>query len=149
MGFRTDGKVIAKMNLVLDKAMYEKGRALKEDPRTVRKAIEDTVAAGRVGALTLDPSFLVFEPMSRKSSRKKKVKIITNMYCISVSTSEPVVEASSFWLSMTKLYVVIGCIVALVVIAIIQAGCTIYKTSRGSSVNHKVPICLISLVLNL
>lgn len=63
---RNDGQVIAKMNLVLDKAMYEKGRALKEDPRTVRKAIEDTVASGHVGALTLDPSFLVFEPMSCK-----------------------------------------------------------------------------------
>jgi hypothetical protein len=41
-------------------------------------------------------------------------------------------------LSATKLYIVIGCIAALVLIAVIQAGCTIYKTVRNPSSHHKV-----------
>lgn len=41
-------------------------------------------------------------------------------------------------LSATKLYIVIGCIVALVLVAIIQAGCTIYRTAKSPSPHHKV-----------
>lgn len=54
------------MNVVLDKAMYEKGRALKTDEKSVRRAIEETVNTGQVGALNVDPAYLVFEPQSRK-----------------------------------------------------------------------------------
>lgn len=57
---------------------------------------------------------------------------------VSVTSSIPVTESDSQWLSSTKLYLVIGCIIALVIIAVIQAGCTIYKTVRGSSSSHKV-----------
>lgn len=39
--------------------------------------------------------------------------------------------ASFFQLSEVRLYIVLGCIAALVLIAVIQATCTIYKTSKG------------------
>lgn len=64
---RDKGSVIAKMNVILDKAKYEKGRALKDEQKSVKKALEDTVSTGRVGALTVDPDYLVFEPLSCKS----------------------------------------------------------------------------------
>ena len=47
-----------------------------------------------------------------------------------------------------KLYVVVACIAALVLVAIIQASCTIFKMSRRGSSVQKVrlaPSCLIEL----
>lgn len=57
-----------------------------------------------------------------------------------VSNTIPLDENSNnnILLSATKLWIVIGCISALVFIAIIQAGCTIYKTARRPRPNHKV-----------
>lgn len=49
------------------------------------------------------------------------------------STSSSGVEEEGF-LSSTKLYIVIAGIAALVLIAIVQATCTIYKMSKKSSV---------------
>jgi hypothetical protein len=59
---RSDDKVLAKMNVVIDKAQYEKGRALKEDINPVEKTLQETVAAGTVGNLAVDPGYLVFTP---------------------------------------------------------------------------------------
>lgn len=47
-------------------------------------------------------------------------------------------ETNGIFMSITKLWIVIGCIAALVFIAVIQAGCTIYKSSRKPSKHHKV-----------
>lgn len=49
-------------------------------------------------------------------------------------------SSNEILLSATKLYIVIGCIVALVLVAIIQAGCTIYRTAKSPSPHHKVRI---------
>jgi hypothetical protein len=49
-------------------------------------------------------------------------------------------SSSSFLqLSETRLYIVLGCIAALVLVALLQATCTIYKTSSKSN-KHKVII---------
>lgn len=63
---------MAKMNLVLDKAGLIAGRSLENnaDPMAMAEAagsqaerlLQDTLATGRVGALTVDPQYLVFEP---------------------------------------------------------------------------------------
>lgn len=45
--------------------------------------------------------------------------------------------ASFFQLSETRLFIVLGCIAALVLVALLQATCTIYKTSKKSN-RHKV-----------
>jgi hypothetical protein len=59
---RSDDKVLAKMNVVVDKAQYEKGRSLKEDISPVEKTLQETVATGKVGNLAVDPGYLVFTP---------------------------------------------------------------------------------------
>lgn len=45
--------------------------------------------------------------------------------------------SSFFQLSETRLYIVLGCIAALLVVALLQAVCTIYKTSKNRN-NQKV-----------
>lgn len=69
--------------------------------------------------------------------------VLINEFLIISVTSGPVdgesnEGGSDTILSSTKLYIVIGCIAALVFIALLQAGCTIYRTSRGSAPNTKV-----------
>nr|CAD7200768.1 unnamed protein product [Timema douglasi] len=120
----THGKVIAKMNLIVDKAQFEKGRSLEtESVNPVEKALLDTVSTGRVGALTVNPEYLVFEPQELTSS-------------IPVEESP---DRGGVLLSTTKLYIVIGCIGALVLIAVIQAACTIYRTVRNPATHNKEP----------
>lgn len=63
---------MAKMNLVLDKAGLIAGRSLDANTDSAAMAaaagsqaerlLQDTLATGRVGALTVDPQYLVFEP---------------------------------------------------------------------------------------
>lgn len=70
---RNDNDVIAKMNVLFDKAMYEKGRSLdtnknklvdeKDEGEVIAKAIKDSLASGKVGSLSVDPNFLDFEPL--------------------------------------------------------------------------------------
>lgn len=61
------------------------------------------------------------------------------MYVHVDKTTATIDEATSsfFELSEVRLYVVLGLIIALILIAILQAGCTIYKTSRNRQ-NQKV-----------
>jgi hypothetical protein len=75
---RQDDSIVAKMNVMFDKAAYEKGRSLKpeENPsskdmndnegRVVERAIRDSIAAGKVGSLTVDPNYLDFVPLECK-----------------------------------------------------------------------------------
>ena len=74
----------------------------------------------------------------------KNITFLKNYdFNVSVTSAIPVDESADnqdLLLSATKLYIVIGCIAALVFIAIIQAGCTIYKAVRRPSSHHKVRI---------
>ena len=70
---RSDDKVLAKMNVVIDKAQYEKGRALKEDISPVKKTLQETVATGKVGNLVVDPGYLVFAPQECKYIWKSEI----------------------------------------------------------------------------
>jgi hypothetical protein len=60
------------MNVVMDKAQYEKGRSLEEekegDDNLVKKALLETVTTGRVGNLAVDPEYFVFVPQGSKLS---------------------------------------------------------------------------------
>lgn len=76
---RNDNDVIARMNVLFDKATYEKGRSLdttssklvdeSDEGKAIEKAIKDSLATGKVGSLSVDPNFLDFEPLG---SKKKK-----------------------------------------------------------------------------
>lgn len=80
---RTNDEVIAKMNVLFDKAMYEKGRSLDtagaannnkvddpidkdEEGKSIEKAIKESLASGKVGSLSVDPNYLEFEPLASK-----------------------------------------------------------------------------------
>lgn len=68
--------MIARMNVLFDKAMYEKGRSLdtsdnkitdeKDEGKAIEKVIKDSLATGKVGSLSVDPDYLVFEPLASK-----------------------------------------------------------------------------------
>lgn len=77
--------MIAKMNVLFDKAMYEKGRSLDttgaasnsnkvngddiekdEEGKSIEKAIKESLASGKVGSLSVDPNYLEFEPLASK-----------------------------------------------------------------------------------
>lgn len=70
---RNDNDVIARMNVLFDKATYEKGRSLdtnnnklvdeKDEGKAIEKAIKESLASGKVGSLSVDPNFLDFEPL--------------------------------------------------------------------------------------
>lgn len=74
-----ESAMIAKMNVLFDKAMYEQGRNLdkdnnrlveadlKDNGAVIEKAIRDSLITGKIGSLTVDPNFLDFEPLSCKS----------------------------------------------------------------------------------
>lgn len=71
--FRNKEEVLAKMNVVFDKEKFVKGRSLEaehpdsiEEGDMVKRVIRDSIAAGRVGSLTVDPQYLDFEPISGK-----------------------------------------------------------------------------------
>lgn len=71
------------MNVLFDKAAYEKGRSLKDDVtdntigtvegvdedsemkegKIVKRALLDSIATGRVGSLQVDPQYLDFEAL--------------------------------------------------------------------------------------
>jgi hypothetical protein len=75
------------MNVMFDKAAYEKGRSLKPEETTlndvndnegkvVKRAIQDSIAAGKVGALTVDPNYLDFRPLEcRTNTTCDKVRL--------------------------------------------------------------------------
>ncbi|ERL91743.1 hypothetical protein D910_09069, partial [Dendroctonus ponderosae] len=120
--------IVAVMNLQLDKAMAEKGRALSEGEDTneqVHKAVQESVGSGRIGNLKVDPRYLVFEPQSLTSN-------------LVPDSDGSTVSSGFFDMPSTKLYIVLGCIAALVLVALVQAGCTVYRaTGRRNANRHK------------
>jgi len=110
------GEFDSELMVVVDKSEYEAGTG----PR-VEQALQKTVAGGRIGNLRVDSSSLsTDDPVSSGAEQGKT---------LDSATSGPPPNV--------KLYVVVACIAALVLVAIIQASCTIFKMSkRGSSV-HK------------
>lgn len=67
--FRERNDIVAVLNLQLDKAVVERGRALSDETNNeeqIEKAVKDSIVTGRVGALKVDPSYLYLESQSRK-----------------------------------------------------------------------------------
>merc|ERR1712203_1056306 len=83
------------------------------------QALEDTVSRGRTGNLKVEPSSLVLGKEVRSSNPDEGR------------------GTSDLATPNVKLYVVVACIAALVLVAIVQASCTIFKMSRRGSSVHK------------
>lgn len=89
------------------------------DQKRVERALKETIQNGRVGNLQLDPSYLQLQAP----------QVINNDEDYEVATT------SQF--GGKRLWIVLGCVAALILLAIIQAVLTIYKTS-GKASSHKV-----------
>ena len=54
------------MDLEVVQEQNERGRSLDESDSKIRQVVQSIVSSGKVGTLTLDPSFLVFQPVQSK-----------------------------------------------------------------------------------
>nr|ARK19817.1 monooxygenase DBH-like protein [Ampulex compressa] len=109
---------IARMNLVLDK--YEaKGRSLRplDTNAAAEKALREALMTGKVGALSVDPQYMMIKP-----PRVNEVD--------GAEEDDDYTFGSDLFLGPTKLYIVIGCVAALLALAFLQASCTLYRSSR-------------------
>jgi len=65
---RDNGRILAKMVLLLDKERLAEGRSLDNESagsaaqKDVERLLGEQLSTGRVGALTVDPQYLVVEP---------------------------------------------------------------------------------------
>lgn len=110
------GEFEAKFMVVVDETEFESAN----DPLTVETALKNSVALKRIGGYPVDPGSLVVGETRTTYNEDK--------------AADSSIEANP----NVKLYVVVACIAALVVVAIIQASCTIFKmTRRGSSVQKE------------
>lgn len=81
--FRQNNDVIARMNVLFDKAVYTEAHASvetaegadsnkvesanekgDEEGKSIEIAIKESLASGKVGALSVDPNYLEFEPLA-------------------------------------------------------------------------------------
>lgn len=78
---RENNAVIAKMNVLFDKATYEKSQSVKsgesnelkegepeeeEDGKVIKDTILNSIQSAKLGALTVDPGYLYFRTLDRK-----------------------------------------------------------------------------------
>lgn len=77
---RDNNAVIAKMNVLFDKATYEKSQAVKggesnelnesdaaeEDGKVIKDTIYNSIQSAKLGALTVDPEYLQFRVLESK-----------------------------------------------------------------------------------
>lgn len=96
--------------------------------KRVERALKDTIASGRAGSLQVDPTFLELSaPEVVKTSEDEE----TGLYPALIGT---------------RLWIVIGCVAALILLALVQAVLTIYK-SAGKPSSQKVRNSFLLLVL--
>lgn len=153
---------MAKMNVLFDKEPYEKGRSLGEsssrsnklemdEGKVIEKAIKDSLASGKVGALSVDPNFLDFEPLGgegfdlmRADSACSICTVNLSLFSFLLLVYQAPEEsfksrlAAYFQLSEVRLYTILGCIAALVIVALLQATCTIMKSKKKRTHRQKV-----------
>lgn len=151
--------MVAKVQALFDKGDVEKQHsletnniekdseaAIQKNAEVIKAALIDQLATGKVGSLTVDPQYLDFEALEckcdlisieRDGTLTKYDFQPTDKSATDKSAKETLL--SFFDLSETRLYIVLGLIAALVLIALIQACCTIMKTSRKNK-NTKVSL---------
>ncbi|XP_045519064.1 uncharacterized protein LOC123710853 isoform X1 [Pieris brassicae] len=84
----------------------------EDDTEKWERAVRDTLAKGQVGNLNVDPEFLVFAPES-----------------LVIGGNEEKISEGGFG-SAARLWVVVGCVAALVLLALVQAACTLAHSTR-------------------
>uniref|UniRef100_A0AAG5DA54 Microtubule-associated protein tau n=1 Tax=Anopheles atroparvus TaxID=41427 RepID=A0AAG5DA54_ANOAO len=118
-----DGSVVVKMNILVDKEQKDGSRnVLVDDPAklelTIHNLMVNNLSSGKVGAFSVDPTYLEFTQLEGQASSPK--------------------EEYELLPAGVRLYLILGCIAALVFIAIIQATCTIIKTQRTNRLKDQL-----------
>ncbi|KAG8041160.1 hypothetical protein G9C98_002148 [Cotesia typhae] len=110
-----DNGIIAKINVIVEK--NEKGQAVNPEDTLmmIEGVLKEALLTGRIGSLRVDPNYLVVKPPIGYELSEDK---------------ERTIGSNDLLLGTTKLYVVIGCIAAMVALALLQASCTLYKATR-------------------
>ncbi|XP_078043273.1 DOMON-like domain-containing protein nahoda isoform X2 [Augochlora pura] len=118
--------VIANMDLILDKNEV-KGRSLKpvDTSAAAEKALKEALVDGKVGALSVDPQYLII-----KAPRVNDL--------MGEDTDEGSSFTSDLFLDPTKLYIVVGCVAALLALVLLQASCTLYRSSRRRTTKDRL-----------
>ena len=115
VSFRIGNQAVASLEL-----MVKPNSELSEKSR-VERAIKETISSGRAGALQVDPNYLELSaPETHKFAEEESDE-----------------EGLYPTLIGPRLWIVIGCVAALIVLAIAQAALTLFKTS-GKTSSHKV-----------
>ena len=109
----SDGGVTAKLDLAVSP------QSELADMAKVEKVLKDTIGTGQVGALQLDPQSF------RLVLQEPEIRV------------EDEYDGPASYFSGQRFWIVLGCVAALILLAIVQAGLTIYKTTSKSSM-HKV-----------
>ncbi|XP_073961160.1 uncharacterized protein isoform X2 [Choristoneura fumiferana] len=110
-------------------APAERDESERDSRQRWERVVRDTLAQGRVGNLNVDPEFLLFEPQSLMSTQGQPQP-----------PPSPEGNARSFFgLAATKLYVVVGCVCALLLVALLQAACTLYRSRQGRTKDQLIP----------
>jgi len=110
------GEFEIELIVMVDKNEFES----EGETPTVEEALETTVKGGKIAGIKVDPKSLSLDGVETTEDKSQGIEL-----------AEPPSPN-------VKLYVVVACIAALVLVAIIQASCTIFKMSRkGSSVQKE------------
>uniref|UniRef100_A0A182VH71 DOMON domain-containing protein n=1 Tax=Anopheles merus TaxID=30066 RepID=A0A182VH71_ANOME len=118
-----DGSVVVKMNILVDKEMKNGTKnLLADDPAklelTLHNLMVNNLSSGKVGAFSVDPTYLEFTQLEGQASSPK--------------------EEYELLPAGVRLYLILGCIAGLVFIAIVQATCTIIKTRRTNRLKDQL-----------
>jgi len=114
---KEDGEFETDLVVIIDKNEFEEST----DALSVEEALQLSLSRGKLGNLKVDPASFSLGGVVTTNEEQGEGRELSD------GTSPNV-----------KLYVVVACIAALVLVAIIQASCTIFKMSRrGSSVQKE------------
>ena len=142
--------------VIVDKNEFDAELEGNPEALTVQEALNRTVRSRRVGGLAVDTESLRVGETGENVKMIISVRMTIGCHCnlysfylfspdldpdVAVTTNVKTKDddaSKTAERANVKLYVVVACIAALVLVAIIQASCTIFKMSRRGSSVQKV-----------
>ncbi|KAK8741660.1 hypothetical protein OTU49_002324 [Cherax quadricarinatus] len=133
------GNLLTKMEVVLDKTLHEAKVGEVPPPKDdtgevgdesmVRRVLREAVEHGSVGALQVNPQYLRVNQL--RASESVQEKSVTGLSSSSSSSdgSDPAIR----FLATNKIWIIIGVVVALVLIALMQAIVMIVRSRKNKT----------------
>ena len=107
--------------VTVDKTEYD---SREDESATVEEALREAVAGGKVGSLSVEPDSLRLE-----------APVVT---AGSTGGDGAGGEGEKGFFHSKKFYIIVACLGALLVVAVIQAICTCHKMSKKAAATNKV-----------